>query len=217
MIRVLSWQIIILGLVILGLSYSSANMNHDLLDQKYQPQSINATQKYEPIIRLIDPATGFFCTGFVVDKNYAFTAGHCIEDFFGLKSGEIIIQDINSEETGIVAQAAGINTRMDWGIVRGDFSNFMNMPIMENDLELTSAEVISCGFPQGRRQLFCSVIRLHGTDNFHLAGTGFLYPGMSGGPVLNEFGEAIAINSYVRGEIVAVAPLIGILAMFGIE
>jgi len=77
--------------------------NKELLDRKYSPTSWD-NQRLDPLIKLYNEDGNFFCTGFVIDDNYAATAGHCILNRWGLEDKQIIIKDHLNKDTGIVAQ-----------------------------------------------------------------------------------------------------------------
>lgn len=191
--------------------------NKELLDMKYSPTDWEDS-RLDPLIKLYDEEGNFFCTGFVIDNNYAATAGHCILNRGGLENKQITIKNHLDKDTGIVAQPAGANVRMDWGIIRGDFSKFNNFLIVDGPVLPITDAVYSCGFPMGRKKAFCNALLIGGTSGFAFLASGLLYPGMSGGPVIYpKRGTVIAINSFAGNNSVGVYPLIGYLAYFGIE
>ncbi len=180
------------------------------------------------IIRLHDKSDGFFCSAFVVSNEYAITAGHCLDESFGLRN-EILIYNSKLENTGVVAEGVAVNRRGDTGLIHGDFTKFDKLPVgttpQEQLLNLAAgasqqevgrAGFKSCGYPYGDI-LFCPSVTINGTQIFHLAGQGLLYPGMSGGPVINSDGAAVAINSYANETNVGFSSLIAFFASFKIK
>lgn len=161
----------------------------------------------------------FYCTGFVIGKNYLLTAAHCLVDENGFKTkDELRIESID-KKLSVKAKAVGINTRMDWGLVAGDFSAFSAAILESNDLELLP-QVLMCGFPQGATTLHCMMNAPYMTDYFFIKCHGIVFPGMSGGPVFDPAGHVIGINTAVYGAEGGggsqYTPTLDILANFGI-
>jgi len=186
---------------------------------------------YPAIIRLHDNHGDFFCSAFVVDASYAITAAHCLVDSLGyLSRSPIRVTDSDGEEI-TVAKAAGINNRVDYGIVTGDFSNF-NQLEMDASVSFYSAvdntkwkmmkelqdNFETCGYPQGQKDVYCADFAPTGNAYFQVAGIGQVFPGMSGGPLINkETGEAVGIISAMSDGQAIVTPIVGILGNFGLE
>lgn len=176
---------------------------------------------YSPILYLTDEKNEFFCSGFAIDDHYAITAAHCVVD----KVGKVI----NVDEGLTKARVVGINARVDYALLAGDFRQFVKLPV--NTTRPLSQRFIgkplqTCGFPGGQHTPVCTVFLVVGQRMFFLAGHGELYPGMSGGPVVDpESGIAVGINSAVDGEsektedydISYVSRLTGLAGSFGIE
>lgn len=175
-------------------------------------------QPYPPIIRLRDDK-GFFCSAFVIDDNYAVTAAHCLTGSWGeLTTKAIHIHDVYDNDTTIKAQAVGINKRMDYGLVKGDFQYFKRYPILTHPSFLYKPQILTaCGFPFNQKKMVCVPILAQHTSGFQVAAEGYLYPGMSGGPVLTREGIAVGTNSAAGEGSILFAPLVGILSTFGIE
>lgn len=191
----------------------------ELLDRKYDVYNQGVQGRMPSIIRLHDSEGRFFCTGFVIDDNYALTAGHCVVNRFNMLKSDLKIYNKYGYDTGVIAQPAGAGSRIDWGILRGDFSLFKKARIETDQINYhENRAVLSCGFPYGKNKIFCTSFRVSGTHFFSIKGKSHLYPGMSGGPVIDmETKKVIGINSYVTEDSSAFAPLIGILSYFGIE
>lgn len=182
----------------------------------------------DPLIRLHYESEDyqFNCTGFVVSNDYAITAGHCVGATSGkIEQGKIKIVDTNGNETGVFAKAVGFSTRLDVGLIKGDFKKFRKYKINERHSDLISREsakfphpYLACGFPMGGDK-FCSDVTVIGVGAFFVVGAGELYPGMSGGPLLDEsLNEVVGINSSVpKGGLNNFSPLVNIWAMFDIE
>lgn len=152
-------------------------------------------------------------------KNYVVTAGHClVDEEYQLKKDPVFIEN---PTTGLKVEAtpAGINTRMDWGLIHGDFSGMPAAPVAYDNL-ITEKLMPACGFPQGSQTLHCEGLAPIVNDVFEIKCHGVLFPGMSGGPVFDHRGYVVGINtaSYEAGEQggAKYSPTIGIFASFGI-
>jgi hypothetical protein len=157
----------------------------------------------------------FFCTAFVVSDKYAITAGHCLDGEDGIEKSDINIF-IEYQDQGMVApsykdsevkaRAVGINRRGDTGLLIGDFSSFRKVkfsPYSNDILEIlkiamsNGGQLIAVGFPYGDAP-FVTPVMFQGTAGFQLRGQALLYPGMSGGPLIEPTtGYAIGVNSSV--------------------
>lgn len=164
------------------------------------------TNKTNAIVRLMfkddDDKDQFTCTAFVVSDTYALTAAHCIVDkAYFLRRDKIKIFDIANKDTKIVASPAAVNIRVDYGIVMGDFRKF-NKILLDDSLEGflgKSGPFASFGYPWGG-DMMVAPLRLmpHLSKVFNMQVVGPIYPGMSGGPVLDlATGVAIGINHAV--------------------
>lgn len=188
------------------------------------------TPQFRPIIILADKDNKRFCSATVVDNNYAITAAHCLTD-----NGRMTKENIHvySDTGNLVLQdahAAGIEQRVDYGLVKGDFSQFI---LMAASFDTSVGELmnlgplISCGFPHGQLRLFCNLFQ--NIAPYNLAYTGFseMFPGMSGGPVVVNSPNGpilIGINQAVEGDITTrqpsnsiFTPIMGLLAAFDID
>lgn len=209
--------ILFLGLLlVLPVSAKSVVVEPDLPKLGTPPSD----PQYDPIIKLAikDDA---FCSAFVIDANYALTAGHCIDNGFGgMLEDEIQIQLEDGTDSKITAKAVGINNRTDVGLIKGDFNkfqflivNFYTFPI-----NVREGDYVTCGYPYGQKRLTC--VRFVPVNNsyFAIAGKGFLMPGMSGGPMIDlNTGVVLGVNISVGEGLVNAASTIGSLGAFGIE
>ncbi len=177
----------------------------------------------------------FFCSAFVISDVYAVTAGHCLEDDGKLSTKDIVVFEtvrtgdatFEHKSTGVVVHAAGINRRGDTGLITGDFSNFRKikfspypsdiLQILTQNLQIAKGQLVAVGFPYGDIPLSVPVT-FKGTMNFHLAAFGLLYPGMSGGVLIDPItGYAVGINSYVNNDIIAFSSVIGLLESLNVK
>lgn len=166
------------------------------------------------IVRLHELESGnFTCTGFVVGKTTLFTAAHCIPETQTLE-----VRAANGEKTGIIVFAVGVSPRADLAIMRGRLSRFTPLPYSHDPKVILNSAMngigsaLACGYPYGGR-LLCSEVTSLRMFAFQFAGLGNLYPGMSGGPVLDRAtGTVVAVNSAVNSDYVFLSPLIEIYA-----
>ena len=184
-----------------------------------------ATADIQPLVHLADADGQAFCSGTVFDAQYIVTAAHCLRDANGhRRKGEIRILDENGKDVGVSATAGGINNRIDYGIVFGDFRKFILAKIdVWNPVFFEPGPFVACGFPYGSTATSCTPYAPQNTTGFASIGWGTLTPGMSGGPVISVRTNAVvAVNSAMSYEPtqyggMIVTPITGLLAAFGIE
>lgn len=187
-------------------------------------EAINAEGKYLPMVRLHNAKGEFFCSGVVIADNYVLTAGHCLVD-------ETEIQ-VRTDKGDLVKEAISkhfklaSDGRIDLGVIEGDFLAFNRAEVDVKAgavlMNVVSGQrmpgsIFACGYPQGGED-FCSPLTGLIQFSFDIAAQGYLYPGMSGGPVINGLtGHVFAVNSAVfEGPGVLVVPLISLWETLGI-
>lgn len=172
---------------------------------------------FNPPVKLLDSDGDFFCSGFVIDDNYVVTAAHCLDNGGPRKNVKILAE--NNIETNTVANTVGFNHRMDYGLLKGNFKQFVPAAIdLSLDAPYTSSRLLVCGFPMGVKKMICYQVKAITNDMFGVAVGGFLFPGMSGGPAIDlDSNRVFGVNSRVSIGHVVVQPLVGLLATFGIE
>jgi S1-C subfamily serine protease len=171
-----------------------------------------------PVVRLTTPEGRFYCSGTVISHKYILTAAHCVVNAY--ESGELInIQTYERKNVGVLARIAGFSQQMDYALITGDFSMFNAAPVEYRPQEVLNrffaSELFACGFPMGG-ELFCTKHRALSSVVFWIATDGLLYPGMSGGPVVDAEGVIIGVNSARDGQYAIISPLIEVFAGCGV-
>jgi hypothetical protein len=184
-------------------------------------------KSFVALVRLESKLQGFICSGTVISDDYVLTAAHCVTESRGMfpdiTRETLTIVSIKNE-AGVIkrveAKAAALNNRADYALIKGDFREFTKLRILTDPATPLALRgpIRTCGFPWGARAI------CYPTDNrlnvyyAQFAIRGILYPGMSGGPVVDDSLQAVfAVNSAVDQGFVVVAPLIGLFETLGVE
>lgn len=215
---------ILFSFPLLFISCSSSSIKTNLLNNSYKSNIVSNSQTNDAIIRLVDNGN-FFCTGFVIDDNYALTAAHCVDRSSFLNDYDPKTIQIENQKGELVLSdvlVAGVNGSQDYAILKGNFTTFKKLQIDAVNLPpvtATSSIYEACGFPAGQKQLVCTLLYPIGNEYFYIrANGGGIYKGMSGGPVFDKrTNKVVGVNSHVGENFVAFGPLVGLLAQFGIE
>lgn len=192
----------LVGLTIVGVLLVSAALLGNYALNHVSPISHSDAS----IIRLHDPEGNFFCSGVVISPHLIATAAHCVsmETPFGLFVNlgmQIEVRGHDMKRTGIIAHIKNLNARLDTALLEGNFGSFAERSIEENPAIIDQimmdpeSQLVTCGYPMGG-PLACSKITKvrHGFYSMYYA-DGWMYPGMSGGPVIDlRTGKVLAVN-----------------------
>jgi S1-C subfamily serine protease len=212
----------LLGLVYVAAMLTPPRMVSTLqVERGLPPLTPSVTYNSERSIVRIYLDGQFTCTGIVIGSNYVITAGHCItnDDDNTMTKGRITVQN-DDLSVKVQARAVGINTRLDWGLIQGDFSKIPGAHLVSRALEIPP-KVVACGYPMASHYIDCEVLTPVVNDGFLVkCAGGMVLPGMSGGPVFDKDGNVIGLNvqAYMATENggAGYSPTLGILSSFGI-
>lgn len=190
---------------------------------------------YTGVVILTDEDGKGFCSGSVIDNNYAVTAAHCLVGEHGVMTTKPL--KVRTSEGSLIdvnAKAAAINTRVDVALIVGDFRSFKLVPAeYRRVIPVDKAELITCGYPEVSTPIQCMSISDAHYQDFQVTGRSQLFPGMSGGPVFAKTKEGalilVAVNTAVYfkefaaqqvtkydGNYIIVSPILGLQGMFDI-
>jgi len=166
--------------------------------------------KLNPIIRLIEPEGGTFCTAVVISNDLAVTANHCInieqEMMPGVFQVHLLpymeIRAADNIPRGLSAAPLWWDFRRDIAIIKGDFTKFLPRKYLSKPEDLIKymkkdIKLVSCGYPY-HGPLFCNQGFFVDRVGFHWGANTVVLPGMSGGPTMLEDGTVVGINDAVE-------------------
>lgn len=168
-------------------------------------------------------------------KPFMLTAAHCVDS---LGSGtRVKIND--DDTLGVPATLLSEYSRADYAVYTGEFDQLlgespvllvrlynkkghficsasivrlasveMNPVLIEETMRYPVEHIVLCGYPYGGKAL-CSTVTVTRKEYWSYAGRGMMYPGMSGGPVIDFITKKlIAVNSGIseNGEVI-ISPL----------
>lgn len=183
------------------------------------------TEEDMSIVRIIRPVPGggvIYCSGTVISDKLILTAAHCMTPtMFDFAPPTITIHTSADVDIGITAQILSYSQNSDLALLGGDFHTLDHRNTVSGAAAINKAfkeqEILICGYPHNGR-FTCSKVKRPTNANFKFSATGWAYPGMSGGPVVDlSTGKVIAVISAVDGDQVILSPLVELSKDLGIN
>lgn len=219
----LSSALIMIGLFIFVLP---SCITKDKVVQPSYSRDQSYTGEFPYMVRLLTEDRRFFCSGSVISDNYVLTAAHCLSSsgtILELHKGKILVESqpiADGTSLSMPATVLKSDEDADYGIIKGDFSRFAKAHIDTSSMSLMTivGPVLTCGFPRGAEAVCYRAGNSYGAYFGQISLPGLLFPGMSGGPVIDAgTGLVVAVNSAVGQNYIVVSPLIGLFNSLGIR
>lgn len=214
------------------------------VDQANLPEFNEATvdysdKKYIAVVQMVDLESGKgFCTGFVISNNYMISAAHCFVDQktsklndkqYGARARSI--EDANIVMT-VFVDVVGVHVNADYALLKGDFTELSKLKVNVSGSVMQQwtqrsllpgmppIPVFAIGYPYGTTvamayaQSDCRNVY----DFIECGLSQGLFPGCSGGPVIDPLsGEVIGINYAMGANTKFFKHLIGFFEAFNIK
>lgn len=150
-----------------------------------------------PIVKLVDPIQQIACTAFIVDKNYAITAAHCLNLNGKLPDYKLEICYPDFQAITKDVDAVAYDTKSDIGLLKGNFDSYKYLAIDPINEINNNVGYVACGFPHQSHGIICNKFTYdHNDEEEKIVGIARFYHGMSGGPVIDtKTNRAIGIIS----------------------
>lgn len=170
----------------------------------------------QAIVRLHDSATGqFFCSGTIINDTQILTAAHCLINGMSLRQ-VVQVRVVAEKPIRKRATIQSFSIQNDIATLTGNFADLPKLKMEKDATKLIdmwsnpARQIIACGYPYGAA-LTCIPVTNRSMYWFLWKGQGRLYPGMSGGPVIDlETAQVVASNTAVTIDSVILSPVIGI-------
>lgn len=179
--------------------------------QRYLPSPIsNSEKKYSPFLYIQPKDKKNSCSGFVISDSLAITAAHCLND-----KDDYIVTSMTDRSTKVNAKLSASSEYYDIAVLFGDFTEFASFRISIHPMAFYADSTYQvCGIPAQTINLHCELFRVHGTFYTKIRGSGLIFHGMSGGPVIHPGGFVVGVIHGMYLDSTIIAPLHGLGGLF---
>jgi S1-C subfamily serine protease len=163
----------------------------------------------DSVVALVDDYGQPYCSGVIIDEGIL-TAAHCVEDELYVLVGMPHADEDGRWERAFRVLVIRSNAESDVAILQFETPGYQRLHVAASNPRVGEG-VLAIGHPMGLTYVVNRGYVSRGVDSgnrFFLHNAGCLF-GMSGGPVVNEAGEVLGVNSFLIGTPMGIADSFG--------